>query len=107
MSRERIRELNDAFRTTLRGGKFTLTRAMLNLRIDDINAAVRAMQQFDHFDEDNDPFCEHDFGTFEISGLSYYFKIEYFDVEGKNRSPDPSRPEKTRRVLTLGMCGEA
>ena len=68
MSRERIRELNDALRTTLRGGKLALTRAMLNLRIDDINDAVRAMQQFDHFDKDNDPFGEHDFGRFEVLG---------------------------------------
>ena len=31
-------------------------------------AAIRKVVDFDDFNEDNDPYGEHDFGSFELAG---------------------------------------
>lgn len=58
---------------------------------------------FDAFDEDNDPYHEHDFGAFEFDGAKLYFKFDYFAPDMMMGSDDPSDLTKTVRVLTI-MC---
>ena len=63
------------------------------------------MKSFDDFSERNDPFDEHDFGAIEYEGNTVFWKIDYFDLDLMNYSPDPSDLNVTRRVLTI-MLGE-
>jgi len=47
------------------------------------------------------PYGEHDFGSFELCGRKFIFKMDYYDPEKRFASEDPSDPAKTVRVLTL------
>ena len=39
--------------------------------------ALKKAATFDQFNEDNDPHGEHDFGSFELCGRKFFWKIEY------------------------------
>lgn len=101
---QRIRELNDAFRTTLIGGRLMLTRGILAR--DDSHEIVRKVQRFDTFNPDNDPYHEHDFGGFEAGKDSIFFKIDYYARDLLSGSPNPADPDVTTRVLTVMLAEE-
>jgi hypothetical protein len=106
MSTDRIRELNDAFRSTLRGG-----RAMMTSGVDELPDCVKAeaMVQVAHFSDftaDNDPYGEHDFGSFTLVGRKFFWKIEYYDKEMRYGSENPADPDMTTRVLTIMLACE-
>ena len=63
---ERIRALNDELRTTLRGGKVHATTGIAALGTERQAAIICAVQAFDAFTADNDPYKEHEFGLIEI-----------------------------------------
>jgi hypothetical protein len=102
----RIRDLNDQFRRSLRGGKVVMTSGVANL--DPIRTAVllNRVRRFDAFTPDNDPHGEHDFGAFEDGGERFFWKIDYYDRELQFGSSDPADPELTTRVLTLMLADE-
>ena len=103
-STERIREVNDAFRKSFSGGKVVTTASVAALP-DMVRAnALLEVTRFDRFTEDNDPHGEHDFGSFELVGRKFFFKIDYFDASMEFGSEDPSDPTKTTRVLTLMLA---
>ena len=107
MSTERIRELNDNFRLTLKGGKVVITAGVQALPIDLAASALRRMQAFLNFTPDNDPHGEHDFGSFEEGGYKFFWKIDYYAKDDFTQgSEDPSNPEITTRVLTLMFVSE-
>jgi hypothetical protein len=106
MTKDRIRELNDAFRRTLRGG-----RAMMTSGVDELPDCVKAealvqVAHFSDFTADNDPHGEHDFGSFGLVGRKFFWKIDYYDKHCEFGSEDPSDPEKTTRVLTIMLAEE-
>ena len=103
---DRIRLLNDNFRTTLIGGQVVMTQGVAELPLVTKARVLLAVQSFDKFTEDNDPHREHDFGSFEIEGESYFFKIDYYALDMDGGSGDPADPEKTARVLTLMRADE-
>ena len=84
----KIRELNDAFRTTFQGGKVTLT-AGVDALPDMFKAAVlQRVATFDEFSDDNDPHGEHDFGSFELLFRKFFWKIDAYDRELQYGSED-------------------
>jgi hypothetical protein len=107
-TRERIRDLNDTFRKTVDP---TLGRMMLTAGVDALPSDVRAMAirkvaTFDAFDVDNDPHGEHDFGSFDLAGRKFFWKLDYYDRNLEFGSDDPADPSKTMRVLTLMFAME-
>jgi hypothetical protein len=107
-SRERVRDLNDTFRKTLDP---TLGRVMLTAGVNalpsDVSAmAIREVATFDAFDADNDPHGEHDFGSFDLAGDKFFWKLDYYDRNLEFGSDDSADPEKTTRVLTLMLAAE-
>ncbi len=102
----RIRELNDAFRTTFSGGRVMLTVGVNSLPRDVKATALRRVATFSTFTADNDPNGEHDFGCFEVGGERFFWKIDYYDRTLEFGSGDPSDPEKTTRVLTIMLAEE-
>jgi hypothetical protein len=101
MSTEKVRELNDAFRKSFSGGKVVVTASVAELP-DMVRAnALVEVSRFDRFTEDNDPHDEHDFGSFDLVGRTFFWKLDYYDPTMEFGSEDPSDPEKTTRVLTL------
>lgn len=106
--RERIRELNDAFRRTLdpSRGMPVLTAGVNSLPSDVRAMAMRTVATFDDFTEENDPHGEHDFGAFELARQRFFWKIDYYDPSLEGGSEDPADETKTARVLTLMLAEE-
>ena len=103
---ERIRELNDEFRTTFAGGTVTMTAGVYALPDMVKAAALQEAAQFNDFNDDNDPYGEHDFGSFELCNRKFFWKIDYYDPSMGQGSEDPSDPKKTTRVMTLMLAEE-
>ena len=102
----KIALLNDAFRTTLSGGTVLLSAGVHELPDMVKAAAIRRVATFDEFTEDNDPYGEHDFGSFDLCGRRFFWKIDYFDERGEFGSEDPADPQKTTRILTIMLASE-
>jgi hypothetical protein len=101
---DRIRILNDAFRTSLTGGSVMVTRAVAALGTEIQHEILVALRRYDDFDADNDPYGEHDFGMIAAQGHEILFKIDYYDQDLVRHSPDPSDPAVTHRVLTIMLA---
>ncbi len=102
----RIRELNDAFRQSFSGGKVVLTAGVDALIADAKAQVLSKVRTFADFNGDNDPHGEHDFGTFELGGEKYFFKLDYYVPDLEGGSDDPGDPQKTTRVLTIMRADE-
>jgi hypothetical protein len=102
---KRIAELNDALRTTGKGGAVLMTAGVQRSEnVEEIMSAVRDYK-FNGVDENN-PYSENDFGVIRVGGIKYYFKIDYYDNVYRYLSPDPSDPKVTSRVLTIMRADE-
>ena len=103
---DRIRVLNDNFRSTFVGGQVVMTAGVAALPLDTQARLLLAVQSFSNFTKDNDPHGEHDFGAIELQGERFFFKLDYYDPELRFGSEDPADPEKTARVLTIMRADE-
>ena len=102
----KIRALNDQFRTTGRGGRIMLTQGIQALgqtRVTEIIAKIRA---FSDFNQNNDPYGEHDFAKIEHNGETIFFKIDYCDRAMEFASTDPSNAQLTTRIMTVMLAEE-
>ena len=104
--KKKIRELNDRFRQTFQGGQVFMGRDISFLSIPEQLALVDKVKNFNEFNQGNDLYKEHDFGTVELNGVSYNWKIDYFDENMQYHSPDKSNPEVTNRVMTIMLAEE-
>jgi len=102
----RIRDLNDAFRTTLDGGRCLFTAGVSDMGIPFSTAALAAVRAFAGFNVDNDPYGEHDFGSFQIGDERLFWKIDYYDLSLEYGSNDPADASQTKRVLTIMLAEE-
>lgn len=101
-----IRRLNDGFRTSLMGGQVIITSGVHALGADALKPILKAVQEHDRFDADNDPHGEHDFGGFTWGVHRLLWKIDYYDEALEFGSPDPADPNVTSRVLTIMLASE-
>jgi hypothetical protein len=102
----KIALLNEAFRTTFSGGKVIMTSGVNELPSCVKAEALVQVTRFSEFTADNDPHDEHDFGSFDLLGRKFFWKIDYYDKDLQYGSEDPCDPECTTRVLTLMLAGE-
>ncbi len=105
----RVRELNDAFRAggPSADGRWVLTRGVTSLGPELVACAVRQVRAFEAFDDGNDPYGEHDFGSFTLGGESLFWKIDYYDQALEFGSEDPADPAVTARVMTIMLAEES
>jgi hypothetical protein len=103
---EKIAALNDEFRRTGEGGQIVVTAAFNGLPPAEQAYLFRQVRLFDEFNAANDPYGEHDFGSFEYDGQRINFKIDYYDENLEYGSEDPADPDKTTRVLTIGLAND-
>ena len=106
MSAAKIRALNDAFRTTMTGGRVMMTSGVQALGEKTVASALTAVREFTAFSADNDPHKEHDFGSFGLAGRKFFWKIDAYDADMQFGSEDPADPSKTTRVLTIMLASE-
>ncbi len=86
-------------------------RVMMMAGVDALPSDVKAMvirrvATFSDFDADNDPYREHDFGSFTLTGRKFFWKIDCHDRTMTYGSDDPADPAKTTRVLTIMLAEE-
>ncbi len=107
----KVRELNDAFR---KGDRPELGRMMITQGVRHAVAAwplgeillVQQVRTFEAFDEGNDPWCEHDYGSFDFAGETFFLKIDPYNKTLDGGSADPADETKTCRVLTIALLSE-
>jgi hypothetical protein len=104
IDRKRIRALNDSFRQSMSGGKVVTTASLSNHP--ELGRILDRVRTYDDFTQDNDPYTEHDFGSFAINGERIFWKIDYYDRTMTEGSLDPSDPAVTTRVLTVLRASE-
>jgi hypothetical protein len=105
-----IRALNDEFRTELVSPvsalwhkRLVCTSGVAAYGDDFIERALRAVREFSTFNEYNDPYGEHDFGSFVLDDVSLIWKIDLYeepDVKSENGEP------VVTRVLTIMLADE-
>ncbi len=103
---QRIRALNDSLRHTFTGGRLVMTASVQSIPPDTVALALTKMRAFNEFTPDNDPYGEHDFGSFEAVGEQFFWKVDYYAPDMQHGSEDPSDPKKTSRVLTLMLASD-
>nr|WP_271528081.1 acyl-CoA dehydrogenase family protein [Bradyrhizobium sp. CCBAU 25338] len=98
----KIRSLNDSFRQTLVfGGTVLVTSGVTRLTIERQAKLLELVRTFDRFTLGNDSHGEHDFGSIELDATRFFFRIDYYDRDGRFASPDPADATVTRRVMTI------
>lgn len=103
-SANKIREFNDAARQTLTGCRVMITRGVAAM--DCVDAVLAAVRSYSTFNNDNDPYGEHDFGSFTVAGERLFWKFDYYDSDMEMASLDPSDDTITVRVLTIMLADE-
>jgi hypothetical protein len=103
---DRIRQLNNAFRTTFVGGQVLMTAGVSALPDKAKSEVLSKVQTFNDFNRENDPYGEHDFVNFEHDGERYFAKIDYYSPDMQGGSEDAADPQKTTRVLTIMRADE-
>ncbi|HSW78044.1 MAG TPA: DUF3768 domain-containing protein [Candidatus Chromulinivoraceae bacterium] len=98
---EKIAELNDRFRGMALDVVIT---SGVRDTLPDLVELLKAVEQFDSFTEDNDPYGEHDFGSLVWYGEKVFWKIDYYDQNLKY-GRDPLEPD-CRRVMTVMLASE-
>ena len=83
-----------------------MTQGVASLPEGVLAIVLERVRQFDEFTPDNDPHGEHDFGSFDVAGVGYFFKVDYYSPDMQGGSEDPTDPEKTTRVLTIMRADE-
>lgn len=107
-SQERIRDLNDAFRSSgsPASGQWMITRGVQTLGAEFVVLATRVVAGFDSFTTDNDSYGEHDFGSVNVAGQHLFWKIDYYDPSLCHGSNDPAAPAIAQRVMTTMLASE-
>jgi hypothetical protein len=103
---EAIRALNDDLRQNLSAGTALITPGIAALGAEAVARIVKTIAVYDDFCHANDPYEEHDFGSFEVDGQTIFFKIDYYDKALAFHSPDPADPSVTERVITIMLAEE-
>jgi hypothetical protein len=103
---EAIRDLNDRLRQDLSTGHAVITAGVAALGAEAVARIVKTIAVYDDFCHANDPYQEHDFGSFEADGRVIFFKIDYYDKILSCHSPDPTDASVTERVITVMLADE-
>ena len=101
--------LNDQFRSD--PGKYRKNRVVMTASVAALyqsyrDSLMRQVRAFSDFNEENDPFNEHDFGAIDFLNTKYFWKIDYYDANLEYGSDDPANDDVTTRVLTVMEASE-
>jgi hypothetical protein len=97
----KIAAINDEFRRSMEGCTVTRGVVAMGAAANEVFVAVR---DYTAFNEDNDPYGEHDFGSLKVAGEKVFWKIDYYD-ENLSNWCDPLNPD-CHRILTIMLAEE-
>lgn len=92
--------LNDQFRKS--GLRVHLTCGVQS--VEDLPGLLQAVKEFRVFNENNDPWGEHDFGRLDWHGDKVFWKIDYYN-ESLDEWEDPLIGS-CRRIMTVMLAEE-
>jgi hypothetical protein len=95
-----IAALNDKFRLVT--SKYMLTNGIRSLT--NLDVLIDYIALYSAFNEDNDPYGEHDFGSLEWKGEKVFWKIDYYN-QALSGWCDPLSPD-CKRVITVMLAEE-
>lgn len=72
----KIAQLNDELRRSMQGCTVTRGVVALGAAANEVFVGVR---DYTEFNEDNDPYGEHDFGSLKVARQRVFWKIDYYD----------------------------
>ena len=72
----KIAALNDEHRRSMQGCTVTKGIVAMGSAANEVFVGVR---DYTDFNEDNDPYGEHDFGSLKVAGEKIFWKIDYYD----------------------------
>jgi hypothetical protein len=98
----KIATLNDTARRNVMS--YMTSAGVISLEPSIVGDIYTAVYNYRKFTEDNDPYGEHDFGSFKIHGQKIFWKIDYYDQQLQYWC-DPLDPE-CRRVVTIMLAEE-
>jgi hypothetical protein len=103
LTTNRIRALNDELRRNLPDGHAVMTAGVAALGPDAVARIIHAIAAYDDFCHANDPYEEHDFGSFEADGQVIFFKIDLYE---EPEVKDSNGERIVNRVLTIMLADE-
>jgi hypothetical protein len=98
----KIAAINDSSRSN--AANYMATRGIMSLDEVTISDIFVAVQDFSNFTENNDPYGEHDLGSFTVAGNKVFWKIDYY-TQDLSSGCDPLDPG-CRRVITVMLAEE-
>src|SRR5688500_16122278 len=101
-----VRRLNDRLRRQHLGGRIVITAGVHALGAEFLEAALKAVAEFESFDDEDDTYGEHDCAGLTVAGQRILFKVDYYDQTLTSGSPDPANPDVTTRILTVMLVEE-
>ena len=102
----KIAALNDRARQRVDPCRWVITQGVLACDPITVAELLIAVEDFDSFTADNDPYGERDFGVIKLNGNTFFWKFDCYDVDMQMHSPDPTDPAVTTRVLTIMLADE-
>ena len=100
----KIAALNDHARRSFTGCRVVITQGVQTL--DDVPSVLDQVRRYSTFTPNNDPYGEHDFGSFLHGDITIFWKIDTYDMDLQMHSPDPTDSAVTTRVLTIMLAEE-
>lgn len=83
-----------------------MTAGVAALPAQEIGSVLLAIANFDAFDENNDPWGQHDCALLYVGDRQLLWKIDCYDRTLESLSPDASDPAVTIRVMTVMLPEE-
>ena len=102
----KLAALNDQARRRQAHCRVMITQGVLACDPITVAELLIAVEDFDAFTPDNDPYGDHDFGAIILEGITFFWKMDYWDYDLQMQSPDPSDTSVTIRVLTIMLAEE-
>lgn len=105
---EQVAEDNDDFRSGFaRGnGKISLSLGVQALNLEKQVELLGKVRAYNKFNADNDPYGEHDFGSVNLDGDLYFWKIDYYNPDMCTFCDPYVEENQPVRVLTLMLSSE-
>jgi Protein of unknown function (DUF3768) len=102
-----VTKLNDRFRQHNLGfGQVRIAPMVEMMPIEQQKALLAMVRSFSDFNEDNDPYGEHDFGAVEFQGKEYFWKLGYYSDDSYEYGAEGPGSPLTRRVMTIMHSSE-
>ncbi|HLZ77151.1 DUF3768 domain-containing protein [Phenylobacterium sp.] len=102
----RIRALNDRLRRDDVGGRRMITAGVAELGPLFVYQTIEKIRSVDSFDDGDDPYQEHDFGSVDVCGIRLFWKIDYYDPSFTQAAEDPADETVCGRLLTVMLAEE-